>query len=86
LVSLAISTILEGLSDQLKASFPMLRSYIYILNLIISFIVITSLFAIIFKVLPMQERNGRTFFPGVGIGILFMIGKFAISFYIGKSM
>src|SRR6187401_272950 len=87
LVSLAISTILEGLSDQLKARFPNVTVVIfYILNLIISFIVITSLFAVIFKVLPDARTKWKDIFPGaLASGILFMIGKFAISFYIGKS-
>ena len=87
LVSLAISTILEGLSDQLKARFPNVTVVIfYILNLIISFIVITSLFAVIFKVLPDAKTKWKDIFPGaLASGILFMIGKFAISFYIGKS-
>jgi membrane protein len=87
LVSLAISTILEGLSDQLKARFPNVTVAIfYILNLIISFIVITSLFAVIFKVLPDAKTKWKDIFPGaLASGVLFMIGKFAISFYIGKS-
>jgi membrane protein len=87
LVSLAISTILEGLGDQLKARFPNVTVAIfYILNLIISFIVITSLFAVIFKVLPDAKTKWKDILPGaLASGILFMIGKFAISFYIGKS-
>ena len=87
LVSLAISAILEGLSDHLKASFPNVTVVIfYILNLIISFIVITSLFAVIFKVLPDAKTKWKDILPGaLASGILFMIGKFAISFYIGKS-
>ena len=87
LVSLAISTILEGLSDQLKARFPNVTVVVfYILNLIISFIVITSLFAVIFKVLPDAKTKWKDIFPGaLASGILFMVGKFAISFYIGKS-
>src|SRR5678815_4292403 len=44
LVSLAISTVIEGLSEKLKASFPDVTVVIfYILDLLISFIVITAL-------------------------------------------
>ena len=87
LVSLAVSTIIEGLSDKLKASFPDVTVVIfYILNLIISFLVITALFAVIFKVLPDAKTKWKDIMPGaLASGILFMIGKFAISFYIGKS-
>jgi len=87
LVSLAISTIIEGLSDKLKDSFPDAAVIIfYILDLVISFLVITALFAVIFKVLPDAKTKWKDIVPGaVASGILFMIGKFAISFYIGKS-
>ena len=87
LVSLAISTIIEGLSEKLKASFPDVTVVIfYILDLLISFVVITALFAVIFKVLPDAKTKWKDILPGaLASGILFMIGKFVISFYIGKS-
>jgi membrane protein len=87
LVSLAISTIIEGLSDKLKDRFPDAAVIIfYILDLVISFLVITALFAVIFKVLPDAKTKWKDILPGaLASGILFMIGKFAISFYIGKS-
>ena len=87
LVSLAVSTVIEGLSEKLKTSFPDVTVVIfYILNLLISFIVITVLFALIFKVLPDAKTKWKDIWPGaLASGILFMIGKFAISFYIGRS-
>ncbi len=87
LVSLAISTIIEGLSESLKANFPDVTVVIfYILDLIVSFVVITALFAVIFKVLPDAKTKWKDILPGaLASGILFMIGKFVISFYIGKS-
>lgn len=87
LVSLAISTILEALGDKLKASFPDVTVVIfYILDLVISFVVITALFTVIFKVLPDAKTKWKDILPGaLASGILFMIGKFVISFYIGKS-
>jgi membrane protein len=87
LVSLAVSTVIEGLSGKLKASFPDVTVVIfYILNLLISFVVITALFALIFKVLPDAKTKWKDIWPGaLASGILFMIGKFAISFYIGRS-
>ena len=87
LVSLAISTILEALSEKLKASFPDVTVVIfYVLDLLISFVVITALFAVIFKVLPDAKTKWKDILPGaLASGILFMIGKFVISFYIGKA-
>ena len=87
LVSLAVSTLIETLSDRLKAGFPDVAVVVfYILDLLISFLVITTLFAVIFKVLPDAKTKWKDILPGaLASGILFMIGKFAISFYIGKS-
>ena len=59
---------------------------IYAINLMITFIVITGLFAIIFKVLPDAKIKWRDVIVGAIVtAILFMLGKFGITFYIGKS-
>jgi membrane protein len=59
---------------------------VYIVNLVITFSVITLLFGVIFKVLPDAKMKWRDVLSGaIATAILFMIGKFAISFYIGKS-
>jgi len=87
LVSLAISSIIEGLSNRLKSYFPDITVVVfYILNFVISFIVITALFALIFKVLPDAKTKWKDIWPGaLASSILFMIGKFGVSFYIGQS-
>lgn len=87
LVSLGISSIIEGLSNRLKAHFPDITVIVfYIVNFVISFIVITALFALIFKVLPDAKTKWKDIWPGaLTSGILFMIGKFGVSFYIGQS-
>jgi len=87
LVSLAVTTIVEGLSDSLKARFPGISVIIfYILNLLFSFMVTAILFALIFKILPDAKTKWKDVTPGaIASAVLFMIGKFAISFYIGKA-
>jgi membrane protein len=87
LVSLAVSSLVEGLSNRLKASFPDITVVVFhILNFIISFIVITALFALIFKVLPDAKTKWKDIMPGaLASGILFMVGQFGVSFYIGQS-
>ena len=87
LVSLAVTTIVEGLSNRLKSHFPDVTVIVfYILNLVISFLVITVLFLLIFKVLPDAKTKWKDVLPGaIASSVLFMIGKFGISFYIGKS-
>ena len=87
LVSLAVTTIVEGISDRLKSHFPDITVVaFYILNLAISLLVIGALFLLIFKVLPDANTKFKDVLPGaIASSLLFMIGKFGISFYIGTS-
>lgn len=87
LVSLAITTLIDGFSNSLQARFPDVAVVIfYILNQIITLAVTTLIFAVIFKVLPDGKIRWRDVFAGSLVtAVLFMIGKFAISFYISKS-
>ena len=87
LVSLGVSAIIEGLNNQLSNLFPGLEvTLVYIGNMTISFIIITLLFMIIFKVLPDAKIKWRDVLSGsIATAILFMLGKFGISFYISKA-
>ncbi|HTI10758.1 MAG TPA: YihY/virulence factor BrkB family protein [Puia sp.] len=87
LVSLAVSALIDTFSDRLKAIYPGVTVIIfYIVNMIISFIVITVIFGTIFKVLPDVKIRTRDVMAGaIMTAVLFMLGKFAISFYISKS-
>jgi membrane protein len=87
LVSLLVSTGLDALSGLLERFFSDdLIILFYILNLIIVLAVITTLFAIIFKVLPDANIRWRDVISGsIFTAVLFMGGKFLISFYITKS-
>ncbi len=87
LVSLVVSALLDLLSDRLTLYFPDTTVYIfYVLNLIIIFVIITVLFAIIFKVLPDGRIKWKDAFTGAGFtAILFIIGKAAIGYYLGRS-
>jgi membrane protein len=87
LVSLVVSAILDILSDRLTHFFPHTTIYIfYILNLLVIFIIISLLFAIIFKVLPDGRIKWKDAFAGAGFtAVLFIIGKAAISYYLGRS-
>jgi membrane protein len=87
LVSLGVTALIEGLNNRLKAYFPDVTVVIfYIINLLITFGVVTALFAVIFKVLPDAKIKWKDVMAGsIVTAILFMLGKFAISFYISKS-
>lgn len=84
MVSLLLDAIVKGLSDRLVRVFPDLNIlFVSLLDNILTFGVITFLFAVIFKVLP----DARIRWKDIGIGalvtaLLFMLGKFAIGFYI----
>jgi membrane protein len=87
LVSLVINILIEGLMNRLQDYFPGGSVVIiYILNLVFTFLVISFLFAIIFKVLPDAIIRWKDVAAGaIFTAALFMLGKFLITFYIGKS-
>jgi len=87
LVSLTITTLIDSFSNNLRAHFPQIAVVIfYILNLVITLVVITLIFGVIFKVLPDAKIKWKDVIAGaIATGVLFMIGKFGISFYISKS-
>jgi membrane protein len=87
LVSLVINGIMDAFGNRLVAMFPNIAVVlIYIINLVLTFLVITLLFSIIFKVLPDAKIRWKDVIVGsVATALLFMAGKFGITFYIGKS-
>jgi membrane protein len=87
LVSLIINAIMELLNEKLQLYFKSVTIVVfYILNWALIFVVITALFAIIFKVLPDATIKWRDATVGASFtALLFMLGKFLISLYIGKS-
>ena len=87
LVSLGATALVESLSNKLNDVFPDLTVVVfYIINLILTLAVTTLLFGVIFKVLPDAKIKWRDVWTGaITTSVLFMLGKFAISFYISKS-
>ena len=86
LVGLIINSIMDILNKRLAANFPLDAVYLfYAINLIIVFISITLLFTVIFKTLPDGKVALRDCIIGSAFtAVLFMIGKFAIGYYLGK--
>jgi membrane protein len=87
LVSLGVTAVIDGFSNRLAARFADVSVVIfYIVNQVVTFLVITSIFGVIFKVLPDAKIKWRDVMLGSMVtAVLFMIGKFGISFYISKS-
>ncbi|CAN5803796.1 YihY/virulence factor BrkB family protein [soil metagenome] len=87
LVSLGISSIIDGFSDRLQDHFPHVTVVVfYVINLVITFGVTSIIFAVIFRVLPDADIKWKDVMAGaMTTAILFMLGKLGISFYISKS-
>ena len=87
LISMIISTVLTSISGELASVAPSVTIFMVIItDFIISFFIITSLFAAIFKLLPDVKLKWRTTYWGAGMTtFLFLIGEYLISFYFGQS-
>jgi len=86
LVGLIINSVIDILIKRLVIIFPKdAIILVYASNTFIVFIIITLLFTIIFKALPDGKIALRDCITGASFtAFLFMIGKFAIGFYLGK--
>ena len=86
LVGLIINSLTDILNKRLEIIFQHRTIFIFnIINLLIVFIIITLLFSIIFKTLPDGKIAIRDCIIGASFtAFLFMIGKFAIGFYLKK--
>lgn len=86
-VSLLVNAIISALMTQFNHIFPETQVVTsYIINIALTFLTITSLFAIIFKVLPDAKVRWRDVLNGaVTTAILFMVGKFLIGYYLQHS-
>jgi len=87
LVSLGISTIIEALMNRFKARYPDVAVIVvYVINLLLTLGITALIFAVVFKVLPDARIRWKDVLAGaITTAILFMLGKFAISFYISKT-
>lgn len=87
IVSLIINGLMLALSDWLKVYFPDVTLIIFqVINIMLSFLVITTLFGVIFKVLPdakiaWKDVRAGAFFTAC----LFMLGRYLIGLYINYS-
>jgi membrane protein len=87
LVSLTVNALIDVLSDRLKTYFPDYIIHVfYIVNIAFIFLVITLLFAIIFKVLPNAIIKWKDAITGAAFtAFLFLLGKLLIGLYLGHS-
>ena len=86
MVSLVVSTVLTAFGNYLDSILPFGKVILTVLNVVVSLVLISFLFAAIYKVLP--DRNlewGDVVVGAIVTGVLFTIGKALISWYIGSS-
>ncbi len=63
-----------------------LEPLMYVIELLLSFAVLTVLFAAIYKIVPDAEIGWRDVWAGaVATALLFVAGKFVLGFYLGRS-
>ncbi len=85
LVSLVLSTVLATLSSNFEG---ILRSYTLLqtANFIVSFLAIAFIFAVVFKIVPDIDISWMDSWVGAIVtSILFTIGKYLVSLYLGYS-
>jgi membrane protein len=87
LVSLLISAMVAAFGDRLQLMIPGLSSIVLCaINLVVSIGLSGFIFAVIFKVLPDAQVSWKDVSVGAfATTLLFLLGKFAISYYISKS-
>lgn len=87
LVSLIIDGLLEGFMNTLQRRFPGVAiEMIYVFNTLLTLLVVTLLFAFIYKFLPDAIIQWKEVLVGAVVtAILFMLGKYGIIFYISQS-
>jgi len=86
LVSLAVSALMSGFTQVIGNVFGATAVLVHALDLGISFVFVTALFAMIYKYLPDVRIQWRDVWVGAALtSLLFTIGKFLIGLYLGTS-
>lgn len=87
LISLVVSTVIVAMSSWIKVGPSVVMVLIAnIINAVFSLVVISTLFALMFKILPDAKIKWKHVWMGsIVTGLLFTIGKTALAFYFGKA-
>lgn len=86
MVSLVLSAALSALGNWWAPLFGAWEVTLQVANLVLSFALITVVFALIYKIMPRVKVEWRDVWVGAAVtSLLFSIGKSLIGLYVGKS-
>jgi membrane protein len=86
MVSLVVSALLSALGKLWGPAFKGWENVAHTLDILASFVIVTVLFAMIYKIIPRVRVRWRDVWIGAAVtSALFAVGKFLIGLYIGKS-
>ena len=85
IVSLVVSAVLTALGDYLSSFLPGASMLMQVVNFVVSFTIVSALFAAIYKILPDRQLAYRDVAVGaVATAFLFTVGKTLIGLYLGS--
>jgi membrane protein len=85
-VSLILSTVIASVETWAHGYLPQLEPLLHAGSLLVTFVVVTLLFALIYKFLPDAQVAWSDVWAGAAVtAALFVVGKFAIGLYLGNS-
>ncbi|MFD2524052.1 YihY/virulence factor BrkB family protein [Emticicia soli] len=87
LISLVLTTALAAFSGWIQAHLPDFMLFLFqFINFLISFVIISVLFALMYKILPDARIKLKDVWVGAMVTtLLFILGKFALGIYFGKA-
>ncbi len=86
LVSLVVSAALTALGTTMNRIVPGIETMLHVANFVISFLMVSALFAAIYKILPDRQLRWKDVAVGAfATAFLFTVGKTLIGLYIGSS-
>jgi membrane protein len=86
MVSLVLSAALSALSNWWAPVFAGWELVAQALNFLVSFALVTAVFALIYKIMPRVHVAWRDVWTGAAVtSLMFTLGKFLIGLYIGRS-
>ncbi|MCA9946416.1 MAG: YihY/virulence factor BrkB family protein [Ardenticatenaceae bacterium] len=85
LVSLAVSTVVTAVGDRLVEWLPNIGMILPQINFIASLLILTLMFALLFKILPDAHLTWKDVLLGAAVTtLLFLLGRYLISLYLAR--